>query len=331
MDLLKLFDNETTAKYTSDFDYQTEFMLDSFFPSIKTEDLIIELEKISKNGDLPTIALVHADDTEARIGDRPNYERLQIEQLLIKEKINLTEAAIRYKRFGVKEGSIETKIYDDFANMLSAVLARVELERCQLLSTGKIEINENNVKTTIDMGYDSSHNYNFAGWSDPEHDIIGDLNKIKETAEKEGKIITRALTSRKIVGYITNNKAIVAYFTNALQVPTASNILKWIETNFEISFVTNDRYYTESHQDKTETHRFFPENVISFIAGEGTMGKTLYGYTTEEIELGVENSGLVTLTQWKTPDPVAVWSKASAIAIPVMNDIDSLFIVKVSD
>lgn len=330
MDLLKTFNNEATARYTSEFDYQTNFLLDEFFPSVKTEDLIIELEKISKNGDLPTIALVHANDTETRIGDRPNYERLQIEQLLIKEKINLTENQLRYKSFGVSENSIEAKIYDDFANLISSVLARVELERCQLLSTGKIEIDENNIKTTVNFGYDSSHNDNFTGWSDPTHDIIADLEAIKAKANAEGKVITRALTSSKIVGYITKNNAIKEIFAKSLQIPTASNILNWINANFGIVFVTNDALYKEKHQGATQTHRFFPENVISFFTGEGTIGTTLYGHTTEELEFGVENSGLVTLSQWKTPDPVAVWSKASAIAIPVMNDIDGLFIVKVS-
>lgn len=40
---------------------------------------------------LPTMALVHGFDTEAHIGQRPTAEKVQLEKMFIKEKINQSE------------------------------------------------------------------------------------------------------------------------------------------------------------------------------------------------------------------------------------------------
>lgn len=330
MDIMALVSQEDFLEYTSNYDYKTKFLLDSFFPSIKTEKFFIEMERIIENGDLPVVALAHAFDTEARIGDRTSIEKLELEQILIKEKLNQSERIRRYLNHGANKDKLVDYIYDDAGNLISRVLARVELMRNQLISTGKVSIDENNFKLTLDYGYKDSHSDNFTGWEDPTHDIIADLNRIKAKASEEGKEITKAITSSKILGYITANKAINDIFAKALQLPTGDNILRWIYDNFGIQFAVNDVKYKEKANEK-KLHRFFPENVITFIAGEGTFGNTVYGFTPEEDAIpNATNSGYVTVSQWDTPDPVATWTKATALVLPVMNDIDRLFICKVN-
>lgn len=330
MDIMALVSQEDFLEYTSNYNYKTKFLLDSFFPSIKTEKFFIEMERIIENGDLPVVALAHAFDTEARIGDRTSIEKLELEQILIKEKLNQSERIRRYLNHGANKDKLVDYIYDDAGNLISRVLARVELMRNQLISTGKVSIDENNFKLTLDYGYKDSHSDNFTGWEDPTHDIIADLNRIKAKASEEGKEITKAITSSKILGYIIANKAINDIFAKALQLPTGDNILRWIYDNFGIQFAVNDVKYKEKANEK-KLHRFFPENVITFIAGEGTFGNTVYGFTPEEDAIpNATNSGYVTVSQWDTPDPVATWTKATALVLPVMNDIDRLFICKVN-
>lgn len=330
MDIMALVSQEDFLEYTSNYEYKTKFLLDSFFPSIKTEKFFIEMERIIENGDLPVVALAHAFDTEARIGDRTSLEKLELEQILIKEKLNQSERIRRYLNHGANKDKLADYIYDDAGNLISRVLARIELMRNQLISTGKVSIDENNFKLTLDYGYKESHSENFTGWDEPTHDIIGDLNTIKAKAREEGKEITKAITSSKILGYITANKAINDIFAKALQLPTGDNILRWIYDNFGIQFAVNDVKYKEKANEKT-LHRFFPENVITFIAGDGIFGNTVYGFTPEEDAIpDATNSGYVTVTQWKTSDPVVTWTKATALALPVMNDIDRLFICKVN-
>ena len=57
------------------------------FPAEKTNNIKIATKTLVSNGTLPVMAQVHALDTEARIGDRTNYKELEVEKLLIKEKL----------------------------------------------------------------------------------------------------------------------------------------------------------------------------------------------------------------------------------------------------
>ena len=59
-----------------------------YFPDRKTQYIKQEYTRLCANGNLPQVAMVHAYDTEAHIASRVPFERVSVEELLIKEKIN---------------------------------------------------------------------------------------------------------------------------------------------------------------------------------------------------------------------------------------------------
>lgn len=331
MDILKLITDKDRLDYSENYNYQTTFKLSPLFPPKKSKNLKADMAKLVENGNLPVMAQFHAFDTEARIGDRTNYREIEVEKLFIKEKLNQSERIALL--LGNKPDKSEALdfIFDDMGNLTSRVLVRAELANNQVMATGKLEVNENNFKTVVDYGYQTSHNVSLSGWDDPDHDILGDIETVQKKAKAIGKVITRALTSEKIVGYMVKNNGIRAFFKDTNSPITEARVLSWIAENYRIRFATNDNVYKTSANDAT-THRFFPENKISFFTGEGAFGQGLYGVTPEELKLtqGKTSRGYVTITQWETPDPVATWTKASAIYLPVIKDIDGLFIATVS-
>ena len=332
MNILQLITNADRIAYVENYNYETNFKLSALFPAQKTENMKVEMSRLVENGNLPVMANFHAFDTEAKIGDRTNYREIEFEKLLIKEKLNQTERIAYLLGSNPKNKQIIDFIYDDMSNLISRVLVRAELANNQVLSTGKLEINENNFKTVVDFGYKKSTNdIALSGWGTPAHDIIGDLNNIVEKASKAGKKITRALTSSAIVQFMVNNDGIKAFFKDAGKLLTKKAVLTWVNENFGIAFEVNDDVYKTSALDTT-AHRFYPENKISFFGGNSTLGKGLYGVTPEELKLnnGVATKGMVTITQWETPDPVATWTKASAVYLPVVADIDGLFIATIT-
>lgn len=326
MDILKLITDKDRLDFTENYDYKTSFVTSPLFPARKTDNMKLEMSRLVEGGDLPVMAQFHALDTEARIGDRTNYKTIEFEKLFIKEKINQTERISMFLN-GVKdEQKLVNFIYDDMGNLVSRVQTRAELANCQVLSTGKLTINENNYKTVVDYGYQSSHNISLNDWANPSHSIVEDLNALLEQARKDGKVITRALTSSKVVSYLVANEEIKGFFEKSGQLVTRNRVLQWVYENFGIAFATNDDVYKLSANDKT-THRFYPENKITFFNGTGALGAGLYGVTPEELELTETMSrGMVVITQWKTSDPVATWTKASAMYLPVISDIDGIYI-----
>lgn len=331
MNILNLITNKDRVDFSENFNYQTNFKLSPLFPAEKTSNFKVAISRLVDGGSLPVMAQFHALDSEARIGDRTNYKEIEFKKLMIKEKLNQTERIIEL--LGNKYDNQEAIdfIYDDMSNLTSRVLARVELANNQVLSTGQLAIEENGFKTVVDYGYPSANNVAFTGWSDSAHDIVADLNSIIAKAKKAGKTVTRALTSSKIVQYMVNNAGIKEFFKNAGVLVTEQRVLQWVYENFGIAFETNDDVYKTS-ANASDTHRFFPENKISFFGGNGTLGKGLYGVTPEELGLneGVATRGNVTITQWESNDPVAVWTKATAMYLPVLKDIEGLFIATVS-
>ena len=333
MDILNLIKNQDRVDYASNYTYGRTYIGEKLFPSVKTDNLTVRVMQLIEGGDLPVAAVVHSFDSEAKIGDRPNFEIVSLEKMFIKEKINQTERIIQFLGDRASDNEVKAFVYDDMGNMLSRVQTRAEVARMELLSTGKVTIKENNITKEVDYKLSVNNKVPFT-WSDPSADIIGDLRTLVATARSKGKILQRAITSAKVLGYIMNNTAIIKMWEKTMDVMTDVSVLRWLSSQFGIEFVLNDEVYKESATSNT-THRFFKEDVISFVSTRLALGESVYGVTPEEREL--KNSGatvaekmLVSLTQWKTPDPVAVWTKASALFVPVIKDINGLYIATIS-
>ena len=185
-DILKLITKRDLLDFGENFNYQTNFKLSSITRQSKSDNIKFAITRLMENGNLPVIAKVHADDTEARIGERTNFSVFEFENFLIKEKINLTERQAKLVDFGIQDDDRIVKyIFDDISNMTSRVLTRAELMNNQLLSTGKVEINENNYKTTLDFKLNDYQNVDFKDWDDPDHSIIADLRNVKNVARQQ--------------------------------------------------------------------------------------------------------------------------------------------------
>src|SRR5699024_6944168 len=87
---------------------------------------------------------------------------------------------------------------------------------------------------------------------------------------------------------------------------------------------------------KRKTTRFFPEDkfVMYAASANGSFGIGLWGVTPEELSYGPWSDKsaqqFVTLTQWETPDPVALWTKASGLFVPVLPNPEGLIIASIT-
>lgn len=310
------------------YQYNTNFMLDTLFTQSKTQNLKVEVAQLVAGGTIPQMAQVHAFDTEARIGNRPDFETLNFEKLFIKEKLNMGEAL----RFYVKElgGSTDEQalkgfVFNDANTLINRVLTRTSVMNGELLSTGKLTINENNVDVTVDFGMSPDNILTFTAWGTAGTDVLLQLRKAISYAKAKGITFQRAITSTKQIERLLSNTAIQAYMKDIRLAPSVKNVLTWLSDSIGIDFITNDEVYTSDVKDGTVS-RIFDEDVITFLPTMGTVGAGLWGVTPEEEGLASPTTGFVTTTKYDTPDPVATWLKASGIYLPVIADINKVFI-----
>lgn len=325
--VLTMISDKDRLDFSQNYSIARNYLGDTLFPDIKTENLEAEYERLSEGMELPTAAMVHAFDTEAAIGVRPSFEKVSVEKLLIKEKINQSERLAHLLKRGVRESRLVDYVYDDMNNLANSVKTRTEIAKMEVMATGKMTIKENGLDMTINYGVDKFKE--LSGWEDPKHDILGDIDAMVEMAKEKGYNLNAVLTSDKMVSYMRKNEGIVNAVNgvNGARIVTKSQVVALLNDLYGIGTInTNETSYgvpTADNKGRTAT-RFFPENVFTlYVSGvNGRVGSGLWGVTPEEERQGafteVNQKQFITITQWETPDPVAEWTKASGVFIPVL-------------
>lgn len=335
MDILTLISDKDRLDFSQNLSISRNYMGDTLFPDMKTENLEAEYFRLSDGLMLPSMAKVHAFDSEAAIGTRPTLEKLTIEKLLIKEKINQSERVQLYLSKGVSESAIVDYVFDDMGRLAESVKTRTEVAKMEALSTGAITVKENNLNFKIDYGVPATNRKKYT-WTDPEYDLLADIQEMVDVAKSQGKTVTKAITSTKIVTLMRKNKGIqtAIYGVNGVGTFISLGQINTLMTDmFGITISTNDEMYKFEKQDGTfETKRYFAENKFVLVTtnSNGSIGTGLWGTTPEELNYGQYSAKsadqYITITQWATPDPVAVWTKASGLFVPVIPDPSGLVI-----
>ena len=151
--ILNLVPEKDMIAFSGNYNPTTSSLLDQLFPNEKTSNLVATYQTVKKD-QFAEMAEVHAFNTEAKIATRAPFSEKEIKKFLIKEKINQgEEMRKKIKDLGMdaSDNAIILAIYEDIANQISKVLVGFERRACELISTGKIEIDEKR-KYAIEMG-----------------------------------------------------------------------------------------------------------------------------------------------------------------------------------
>lgn len=325
--VLESITEEERLNFSQSFDVKRPGILDTIFPDTKTQYLKAEYYRLMSGQRLPEVAFVHALDTEAEIGTRPGFEKVLTEKLFIKRKINQSERLRQAIENGVPDNeALKNFVFDDAANLFEGVVARANVMKGQFLSTGAVTVKENHVDMGIDYGVPTTAKVPLTNWATPEADIMGDIQKMVTVAEDNGYVVNKALTSLKMINYMRNNTAMQTAVLGAdnKRLLTKQELANLLMQEYAITIDRCDEKFRFRKADGSiKTGRYFKEDVFTLYEADanGSFGTGLWGVTPEELEyrqfIQEENRSFVTLSMWATQDPVAVWTKASGIFVPV--------------
>nr|DAH49333.1 MAG TPA: major capsid protein [Caudoviricetes sp.] len=325
--VLEQIDARARFDFSQNFDVKRPTVLDTIFPDIKTDFWEAEYYRLMSGQRLPVVAHVHALDTEAEIGSRPGFEKVLIEEFLIKRKINQSEKLRHYISKGVaKDEALTRYVYGDAARQFESVLARTYVMKGEILSKGTLTVKENNLDISLDI-VPSTSRVTLSDWSQPNADIPGDIQKLVDLADDNGYTVNRSVTSKKMIGYMKNNVPLQSAIlgTNNIRLLTNQELANFLSNEYQLELYRCDEKYRFEKQDKSvKTGRYFAENAFTVYEAEadGSCGTGLWGPTPEEEEyrgfVEQENRSYITLSMWATHDPVATWTKASGMFVPVV-------------
>ena len=324
--------------------------IDRLFGDDKTDNIAASWEILADEYRIPTMAEFHAFDTEARTTTRIPVDNRSIEKGLIKQKINQSERLRALMKKGVQgDEALYNYVINDGARLADNVITRTKVAKNELLAFGKVTIKENNLDLTIDYGVPVGHTQYTLDLTQ-DADVASQIQAIVDAAKDNGVTLDGMVTSTKVLRKLATNKFLQTAINGVYakgQFLSQTQVENFFSTWFGINTViTNDeRYATDEGVDEylrpiRTKHRYFPENKVTFFSTTpgGKLGTGLWGAPPEE-ELAkfydtAKTSGedpYVYITQWAEKDPAVLWTKASALFIPVLYDPYSLYIATVDE
>jgi hypothetical protein len=322
--------------------------IDGLFGDLKTDNLVAEWESIAAQYQIPVMAQFHAFDTESQKTFRIPIDTHNIEKGLIKVKINQSERMRALTRSGVQNDAMFDYVINDGVRLADQVFTRSKVAKNELMATGKVTIKENDLNLTVDYGVPAANTaYTLDFSSSATDDVSTQIQEIIDDATDKGVTINGMLTSKKNITKLRKDPSLQVLIGGAAaqgQLIRKADLEAYLETEFGIStLITNDLTYGKSAtigangRPVISTARYFPDNKVTFFATNpgGKLGTGLWGNPPEvdDFQIKVGSSGVspyVFVSQWFEQDPHVLWTKASALFMPVLYNPDSLFIASVT-
>lgn len=320
---------------------------DALFGDTKTANLVAEWESIASEYQIPVMAQFHGFDTESQTTFRVPIDTHNIEKGLIKVKINQSERMRALLRSGVQgDETLYDYVVNDGVRLAEQVITRTKVAKNELLATGQVSIHENDLNMTVDYGVPSGNKtYTLDFGAGASTDIPEQLQTIVDAAQAQGVILTGMFTSRKIIGKLrgdTNVQRAINGTYGAGALVKRSALEDYLAEEFGITqIIENDLTYgasasiaSDTGRPSVVTARYYPQNKVTFFASNpgGKLGVGLWGDSPEADVaqfMDVAQSGaspFVYISQWSEKDPAVLWTKASALFMPVLYNPNSLHI-----
>lgn len=322
-------------------DFQiNQFILSRFLPNRSIDDL--EYRFLSGGQGLTEAAEYRTYDAESGIGARVGLTRTSGELPPISRKYRFSE----YDRLRQRQDpqlAIETGLFSDAERATRAIAARIELARGDALVNGSVTINEDGINAVADFSRPSTCIQTPANlWSDAtDADPIADIISWNQAYLALNGVDIGALVMSTT---IMNNLARATKLRNLVAtIIGAPSILSQdaIRQTFSAYGLPPIVLYDAQVKVGSTATRIVPSNVVLMLPApvasddfEGTqLGGTFWGTTAESLEpeYGIEageQPGIVAGV-YSEVDPVSLWTKAAAIALPALANASLSFVATV--
>lgn len=313
---------------------QNQFTLDRWLPHQMVPD--IQYRFAAGGTGLADAAMFRTYDAESPTGRRQGLTRVTGELPPISIKTRLSEYDSLRMRAAVQPGNEEVKraIMNDGLKNARSVAARLEIARGDALVNGSVTIAENGVAATVNFGRAGAMSVT-AGtlWSTvATADPFGDLDTwrtayVAQNGAEPGAIVM----SRSTLALMRRSTNVAkAVFPSAANTPSLLSQQAISDALVAFGLPPLYVYYAQANTYAGAATPILPSNKVLLLpepvdpnSPEDTqLGATMWGTTAESQlpEYGIEiadQPGIVA-GSYHDPDPVGIWTKAAAIALPVL-------------
>lgn len=348
---------EDLVVYSRNLPVDNTYLHPLLFPPKETAELTVDVIKGAANR-LPVMAQIAELGTEVEYGSREGLSGTRVEIPKMQRGRYMDERLVRLSlqasgSFGLRPQEItqlRNEQFNDAQYGVDAINALREWVAMEAVVKGAVSYAEGNVKIDVNWGYENEQKPILSGtdkWSDLENSTpILDIQTWMDERLQKGVRIGRAMTSKKIVSLLLQNKSIrLQYFGN----PSGSANppqLNQSQLNAVLDSLGLPRIATYDTQVRTEnraltngkvtytTLRTMPANRFVMLP-EGPLGNYLWAKTTEEMLSGIDavQTGDMGIYVFRdiTKNPIRVRTAAVALSFPAFAWTDSIISATVID
>ena len=319
------------------------FLPDRFFPDIKLA--IKESQRTNRASQYRNW------DAETRIGKRDTFRSSEVRLAPLGQKLPVGEQETleiqAARNGGSPYAAMIDAIYNDVDNNVRSIYNRLEIARGDVFMDGKFEIEsgENDLEgLEADFVLDPLNDVNPAGadWDDEENSVpLTDLRTwLLRYSTLNGGRPGYMVMSEETIGHLAMNKQIRQQISGTSDV----NVLTPFATDEQLNRVMQvNRFPTIVPYDTVieflgVEKRVIDQGKVIFLPTDPTsLGYTAWGITPESLMLvrgqnpGLtfeEASGMIGVVM-REGDPAKIWTKVSAVALPIITDIRKLMVATV--
>lgn len=315
-----------------------------FLPNSLVADIVARV--IRGGSGMVDAASYRAYDAETPIGGARPAARLTFDLPPLGKKERVSEYDQLRARNADNPDAVLASIERATVRRVRSIADRVEYARGQLLTTGKVTINENGFIAEADFGRAAGHSVTAAtAWTDVTNaDPLADLDTWGQTYRDEnGQDPGALLVGTKVLNLLMRSqklRALTVGGTTTTPSVVSRDAVQAVLTAFgQPPLVIYDR---KVKLDTGGTVRVIPDDRIMLLPApvdpndpDGTdLGATFWGTTLEandpryNIE-DTEQPGIVAGT-YRDDDPLGVWVKATAISMPALANPNLSFVADVA-
>ncbi|MGB3357601.1 MAG: major capsid protein [Rhodococcus qingshengii] len=310
-------------------------LIDNLLPDTLIPDVDFRAN-ITQHG-LKRAAKFRSWDTEAPLSPRKGLTRISGELPPLSEKKRLGE----YDRLRLRRANsaILDLILKDAVELADAIRTRLIIAKAQALVTGKVSLAQDGLEIEADFDRKPGHSITAATlWSGAADPILDQESWFSVFRVSNSGNPGRAITSQRVISTLMRNEAI----RNAVSPPGAAvpsivtlEAVQALFTSFgHPRFEIFDAQVEDYNGDAT---RLIPDDSILYVGGSSMtsakLGETLWGITAEAIEpdysIDEDEAPGIVVGSYIDQDPIARWTKASGIGLPILGNSNATMIAKV--
>lgn len=334
--LYDLVDPAELTGFVRELPVPAEIGLNRYLPDRLINDIEATISKVTRTN---RAAKFRAYDAETPIGKRDTASRTVVELPPVGQKTVIGE----YNRLQINrlEGSASSAlvdaIFDDAELNARAVQVRAELARGDVLTDGKLTINENGLIIEADWAVPGTHIVSTSTtWANhASATVLTDLQTWLDVYEADGGPCGRIVVSKTVARHMLQNAAIRALASSNGVVPEMINLVQ-LNQLLEFQGLPPVEIYDGRFDVDGSTARAIPVDKIVFLPVTPTdLGYTAWGITAEALELAeaqrmtLEGAPGLVACVMRTFDPVSTWTKVGGVVMPVIVDPNKLLVADV--